>query len=111
VVGSVAVTEGGARAGKGEGYGELEYALLRMYGKVTAEAPIVTSVHDEQIVAELPFERFDVPVDVIVTPTRVLRTDTRQPKPDRIYWELLPEEKIQAIPLLRELQAELTPPR
>jgi 5-formyltetrahydrofolate cyclo-ligase len=108
VVGSVAVTEGGARAGKGEGYGELEYAMLRMFGKVTAETPIVTSVHDEQIVPELPFERFDVPVDVIVTPTRVLRTDTRQPKPDRIYWELLPEEKIEDIPLLRELQAEST---
>jgi 5-formyltetrahydrofolate cyclo-ligase len=103
VVGSVAVTEGGSRAGKGEGYGELEYAMLRMFGKVSEATPIVTSVHEAQIVEELPFEPFDVPLDVIVTPERVVRTNARQPKPDRIYWDLLPEHKLAEIPLLQEL--------
>jgi len=105
VVGSVAVTEAGARAGKGEGYGELEYAMLRMFGKVSAATPIVTSVHEAQPVDELPFELFDVPLDVIVTPERAIRTATRQPKPERIYWDLLPEHKLAETPLLRELAA------
>ncbi|MFI5265830.1 MAG: 5-formyltetrahydrofolate cyclo-ligase [Chloroflexota bacterium] len=104
VVGSVAVTEAGSRAGKGEGYGELEYAMLRMFGKVAESTPIVTSVHEAQLVDDLPFEPFDVPLDVIVTPERVIRTNTRQPKPKRIYWELLPEHKLAEIPLLRELK-------
>ncbi len=105
VVGSVAVTQGGSRAGKGEGYGELEYAMLRMFGKVSVDTPIVTTVHEAQILPELPFEPFDVPLDVIVTPERVLRTASSQPKPDRIYWDLLPREKLEAIPLLQELHA------
>lgn len=103
VVGSVAVTEAGARAGKGEGYGELEYAMLRMFGKVSAATPIVTSVHEVQLVDSLPFEPFDVPLDIIVTPERVIRTATPQPKPERIYWDLLPEHKLAEIPLLQEL--------
>jgi 5-formyltetrahydrofolate cyclo-ligase len=111
VVGSVAVTDMGARAGKGEGYGELEYAMLRMFGKVTAATPIVTSVHAAQIVDQLPFEPFDVPVDVIVTPTQVIRTKSKQPKPDRIYWDLLPEHKVADIPLLQELAKSRENPR
>ncbi|HLG69469.1 MAG TPA: 5-formyltetrahydrofolate cyclo-ligase [Chloroflexota bacterium] len=111
VVGSVAVTEAGARAGKGEGYGELEYAMLRMFGKVRPDTPVVTSIHEAQLVAELPFEPFDVPVELIVTPERVIRTQSRQPKPDRIYWELLPEEKLAAIPLLQELARTRESPR
>lgn len=106
VVGSVAVTEAGARAGKGEGYAELEYAMLRTFGKVGPDTPIVTTVHELSLIPALPFERFDVPVDVIVTPVRVIRTATRQPKPEGIYWDLLPEEKIAAIPLLQGLRDE-----
>jgi 5-formyltetrahydrofolate cyclo-ligase len=105
VVGSVAVTETGARAGKGEGYAELEYAMLRMFGKANAATPIVTTVHEVQLVADLPFEPFDMPIDVIVTPERVIRTASTQPKPDRIYWDLLPAHKLEEIPLLRELRA------
>lgn len=106
VVGSVAVTTAGARAGKGEGYGELEYAMLRMFGKVSANTPVVTSVHEVQLVDSLPFEPFDVPLDIIVTPDRVIRIATRQPKPDRIYWDLLPQHKLDEIPLLRELKSK-----
>lgn len=104
VLGSVAVTESGARAGKGEGYAELEYAMLRMFGKVSATTPVVTTVHEAQIVPELPLEPFDVPVDAIVTPQRLIQTKTQQPKPDGIYWDLLPEAKVKEIPLLGELR-------
>lgn len=104
VVGSVAVAPNGTRTGKGEGYGEIEYALLRQFGKVDERTPIATTVHDLQVVESLPLERFDVAVDLIVTPTRVIEVRDRPPRPDRILWDLLPEEKLEAIPLLRAMQ-------
>ncbi len=50
VSGSVAVTEDGARIGKGEGYSDLEYAVLRELGLVDKTTPVVTTVHELQIV-------------------------------------------------------------
>jgi 5-formyltetrahydrofolate cyclo-ligase len=102
VVGSVAVSEAGARTGKGEGYGEIEYALLRELGRITADTPVATTVHDLQVVEALPQEPFDVTVDLIVTPTRLIRVDGPRQRPDRIFWSLLPDEKREAIPLLQE---------
>jgi 5-formyltetrahydrofolate cyclo-ligase len=102
VVGSVAVSEAGARTGKGEGYGEIEYALLRELGRIDAQTPLATTVHDLQVVPSLPIEPFDVTVDLIVTPTRVIRVEGTRQRPDQIYWDLLPAEKLEAIPLLRE---------
>jgi 5-formyltetrahydrofolate cyclo-ligase len=101
VVGSVAVSLAGARTGKGEGYGEIEYALLRELGRIDASTPIATTVHDLQVVEHLPLEPFDVSVDLIVTPTRRIRVDGPRQRPDRICWDLLPDEKREAIPLLQ----------
>ena len=39
-------------------------------------------------------------VDLIVTSTRVIEVSQTRPRPDDILWDLLPEEKIEAIPLL-----------
>src|SRR3954451_12168844 len=75
VVGSVAVSHTGARTGKGEGDGEIEYALLRELGRIDEEPPMATTVHDLQVVEALPLEPFDVTVDLIVTPTRLIRVD------------------------------------
>jgi len=113
VVGSVAVDpETGARVGKGEGFAELEYGMLRLLGAVDAATPIVTCVHDCQVRAgALPppgaaLMRHDVPVDIVVTPTRVYRVDPerRAPKPTGIYWDLLSQEKLLQVPVLRELR-------
>ncbi|MCC6016213.1 MAG: 5-formyltetrahydrofolate cyclo-ligase [Desulfurococcaceae archaeon] len=105
VIGSVAVNTGGARLGKGEGYAELEYAILRMMCKVAEDTYVVTTVHDIQIVDDdIPVEPYDVNVDIIVTPTRVIYINPRPPKPKGIIWELLPEEKLRSIPILRELK-------
>jgi 5-formyltetrahydrofolate cyclo-ligase len=106
VVGSVAVGLDGARTGKGEGYGEIEYALLRQLGKIDDHTPVATTVHDQQVVESLPLEPFDVTVDLIVTPTRVLEVNRQRPRPDRIFWDLLPKEKVEEIPLLQELAAQ-----
>ncbi|MEM4513078.1 MAG: 5-formyltetrahydrofolate cyclo-ligase [Ignisphaera sp.] len=108
VIGSVAVNPRGARLGKGEGYAELEYAILRMLCKVGEETLVVTTVHDLQIVYDdIPVEPYDVNVDIIVTPKNTIYVDPRPPKPRGIFWDLLPEQKLREIPILRELRDKL----
>ncbi|KAK9289021.1 hypothetical protein L1049_017492 [Liquidambar formosana] len=85
VIGSVAVDpKTGARLGKGEGFAELEYGMLRYMEAIDDSTPVVTSVHDEQLVDDIPIEKLlihDVPVDIICTPTQVIFTNTSIPKP------------------------------
>ncbi|XP_019152319.1 PREDICTED: 5-formyltetrahydrofolate cyclo-ligase-like protein COG0212 [Ipomoea nil] len=108
VIGSVAVDpRTGARLGKGEGFAELEYGMLRYMGAIDDSTPIVTSVHDQQLVDDIPVEKLlihDVPVDIICTPTQVIFTNTTIPKPQGIYWEKLSPEKLSQVRILRELK-------
>jgi 5-formyltetrahydrofolate cyclo-ligase len=72
VEGSVAVDLHGHRLGKGHGYGDMEINLLKkMFGRI----PIATTVHDMQVVEDVPFEEKDEKVSLIVTPTKVIRTN------------------------------------
>lgn len=73
VAGSVAVSQDGERLGKGTGYSDKEYALLKNAGSLTSETPVVTTVHDVQIVEKISRDEWDVAVDVIVTPTKIIR--------------------------------------
>jgi len=73
VAGSVAVSLNGGRLGKGTGYSDQEYAILRGAGGLASNVLVVTTVHDVQIVEEIPRDEWDVGVDVIVTPTRIIR--------------------------------------
>ncbi|XP_060198627.1 5-formyltetrahydrofolate cyclo-ligase-like protein COG0212 [Lycium barbarum] len=111
VIGSVAVDpKTGARLGKGEGFAELEYGMLRYMGAIDDSTPVVTSVHDEQLVDDIPFDKLlihDVPVDIICTPTRVIFTNTSIPKPQGIYWEKLSPEKLSQIRILRQLKSKI----
>ncbi|MEM3565774.1 MAG: 5-formyltetrahydrofolate cyclo-ligase [Candidatus Bathyarchaeia archaeon] len=73
VEGSVAVDMKGHRLGKGHGYGDIEIEILeRRFGEI----PIVTTVHDMQVVENVPFEEKDRKVSIIVTPTRIIRVVT-----------------------------------
>lgn len=111
VIGSVAVDpKTGARLGKGEGFAELEYGMLRYMGAIDDSTPIVTSVHDQQLVDDIPVEKLlihDVPVDIICTPTQVIFTNTSIPKPQGIYWDKLSPEKLGQIRILRELKRKI----
>jgi len=103
VEGSVAVNRFGERLGKGEGYGELEYAILRELGLVGEETPIATTVHDLQVLEErIPQDPWDVPVDIVATPTRLIRCE-RGKRPKGVFWEVLSEEHLASIPVLKEL--------
>jgi 5-formyltetrahydrofolate cyclo-ligase len=105
VMGAVAVAPDGARVGKGEGYAELEYAILRTLGRVAAETPVCTTVHDAQLVEAIPVEPFDVPVDLVATPTRLIYTATPHPRPDRVLWDYLSPARLAAMPVLAALRA------
>ncbi|MFQ5999629.1 MAG: 5-formyltetrahydrofolate cyclo-ligase [Candidatus Bathyarchaeia archaeon] len=73
IAGSVAVSMDGGRLGKGTGYSDQEYAILKDSGGLASETLVVTTVHDVQIVEKIPRDEWDVPVNVIVTPTRIIR--------------------------------------
>src|SRR3954454_24755938 len=66
VMGSVAVTRDGRRLGKGHGYADLEYAMLRELGNPAV--PVATTVHPLQLLAGFPTEAHDLPVSLIATP-------------------------------------------
>ncbi len=107
VAGSVVVNRYGERLGKGEGYSEIEYGILAEYGKLSEEVPIVTTVHDVQVVEErIPLAPWDVTVDAIYTPTREIRCEGERRRPRGILWELLDPEKMASIPVLRKLAEE-----
>ncbi|WP_276299520.1 5-formyltetrahydrofolate cyclo-ligase [Halorussus lipolyticus] len=105
VSGSVAVTSAGARVGKGEGYSDLEYAVLRELGLVDDETPVSTTVHDSQVVEEaVAVEAHDVPMDLVVTPTETIRTATEFERPPGVFWDALDDERITEIPVLETHQ-------
>lgn len=102
VCGSVAVNRKGVRVGKGGGYSDLEFALLVEAGLITEKTTLVTTVHPLQVLdEELPETDHDFRVGRIVTPDEVISCQ-RARRPPGILWEHLDEEKIGAIPVLRE---------
>jgi 5-formyltetrahydrofolate cyclo-ligase len=133
VVGSTAVCPTtGARVGKGEGFAELEWGILSQQGNLDAEnVLVVTTVHDCQVFdaenepwktlmadfsegngedANTSFgtlTQHDVPVDIIVTPTRIIRVSNRLPKPSGVFWELLSPQKLAQIRVLQQLKQKL----
>ena len=124
----------GARVGKGEGFAELEWGILSQQGNLDASKVLVaTTVHDCQVFdggieepwkslmadlreegdtgeagsGETPFgtlTQHDVPVDIVVTPTRIIRVPNRLPKPSGVYWNLLSPQKLAQIRVLQELK-------
>jgi 5-formyltetrahydrofolate cyclo-ligase len=111
ICGTVAASRKGARIGKGGGYSDLEYGLAREAGLIRQRTPIVTTVHDLQVLdEELPVLPHDIPIDYIVTPSEVIKTQTNLPRPKGIYWQYLAKEKIEAIPYLKTLRRAKIPP-
>lgn len=112
IVGSTAVCpETGARVGKGEGFAELEWGILSEQGNLNANTTlVVTTVHDAQVIHDMPkgqLTKHDVPVDIIVTPTQVILVKHPTPKPSGIFWDLLSQQKLEQIRILRQLKHEI----
>ncbi|XP_015729645.1 methenyltetrahydrofolate synthase domain-containing protein isoform X1 [Coturnix japonica] len=106
VVGSVAVSEKGWRIGKGEGYADMEYAMMVSMGAVMEDTPVITIVHDCQVVdiAEELLGDHDLTVDYILTPTRTIKTNCKRPKPCGILWHKVSYEMLGKIPILKSLR-------
>ncbi len=107
VTGCVAVGVDGARLGKGGGFADLEFALASAAGLIGPATLVVTTVHELQVrdAGVIPTAAHDAPVDLIVTPERVIDCRGHLPRPvDGIRWAELTPDKIAAIPLLAALQ-------
>lgn len=73
--GCVAVDLNGFRIGKGSGFGDREFEILKKEGVLAKDALFVVVAHDLQVFNDLSYlmEEHDVKADVILTPTRVIR--------------------------------------
>ena len=102
VCGSVAVTRDGRRCGKGEGYSDLEFAILRELGHPLV--PVATTVHDLQVVDSVPRDPTDQPLSVIATPTHAIRIKRPSAAPTGIDWTRLSAEDLEEMPILADLK-------
>jgi 5-formyltetrahydrofolate cyclo-ligase len=101
LTGSVAVNLKGARVGKGGGFSDLEYGLLRESGKIDRRTVIATTVHPIQILREnLLMTRHDIPVNLVATPRAVIEVDGAYGRPPGILWDHLQPPQIHEIPVL-----------
>lgn len=103
VAGSVAVSRNGVRVGKGGGYSEIEYGILREFGLVDDGTTIVTTIHDLQVVDDVPACEHDLIVDKIVTPTLVIDIGRKAARPKGILWDKVDRKMLRQMPILEEL--------
>jgi len=104
--GSVAVSEDGARVGKGEGFSDFEFAILTDLALVDGETTVATTVHERQVFAGAtwPVDAHDVPMDLVVTPERTIETDTPYTRPTGVDWNAVTEEQLAEMPVLSDLR-------
>lgn len=97
--GAFAVTAQGLRLGMGDFYVDIEWCILRGLGLVDERTPIAAIVHDVQIAdADVPVGSGAATVDMIVTPSRVLRPP-RRARPSVLDWSIVPDALAQTATL------------
>jgi 5-formyltetrahydrofolate cyclo-ligase len=70
---------------------------------------VATTVHEPQVVGddEVTPDAHDVPMDLVVTPERVIRPDGEYDRPVGVDWDGLGEERVEEMPVLARLRADL----
>lgn len=107
VSGSVAVDEAGRRIGKGEGYSDLEFAVLLETGTIDRNVTIATTIHPIQLRSgALPQDETDVTLDIVVTSETSLRCSNRPSRPTGVDWSALPNTRLAKMPALQRLAPE-----
>ncbi len=103
LTGCVGVGRDGVRLGKGGGYSDLEYGLLRERGKVDDATPVATTLHPCQLLrrGEIPRLAHDISVDIAFLPARTVTLPRVHPRPTGVLWDALDAERRAAIPVLR----------
>lgn len=109
VVGCVGVTRAGGRTGKGGGFADLELGIFRELGTVTAETPVVTTVHSSQLVDDdrILMLGHDSPLNAIATELGLIETRTTYPQPTGVAWDEVQPDQYAGIPFLSELRGRL----
>ena len=109
VVGSVAVTRGGARTGKGGGFADLELGIFRELGLVGPGTAIATTVHSTQVVdeARVPMLAHDSALTYVATERELIATGTRHVQPTGVAWDLVAPDQYRDIPFLVDLRGRI----
>ena len=109
VVGSVAVSRGGGRTGKGAGFADLETGIFRELGVVGPGTPLATTVHSLQLVAdkEVPMRAHDSPLDLIATEAELIAAPRAAVRPRGVDWDALQPDQFEDIPFLTALRARM----
>ncbi|WP_417672077.1 5-formyltetrahydrofolate cyclo-ligase [Roseibium sp.] len=110
VVGCVAVTREGGRTGKGGGFADLELGIFRELGKLSASAPLTTTVHSAQVVPndDVIMMAHDSALHFIATPDELIDTRTPYPQPNGVAWDFVQDDQYRDIPFLRSLRDRIT---
>ncbi|KFL32658.1 5-formyltetrahydrofolate cyclo-ligase [Devosia riboflavina] len=106
VVGSVAVSRAGGRTGKGAGFADLETAIFRELGIVTATTPMATSIHSIQLVPDdaIVIESHDSPLDFVATERELITTGSIATRPMGVDWSKVRADQFETIPFLTNLR-------
>jgi 5-formyltetrahydrofolate cyclo-ligase len=106
VCGSVAVRSDGARLGKGGGFSDLELAIVHGLGLIDRDTPVLTTVHQLQVLTEaIPMLPHDIVLTHFATPDGAVACSGRARTPPMLQPDLLNEEQRTSIPILRRLIA------
>lgn len=106
VVGSVAVSRAGGRTGKGAGFADLETAIFRELGIVSAATPMATTIHSLQLVEDshIVIESHDSPLDLVATEGELIVTGNALPRPMGVDWSKVRPDQFETIPFLGRLR-------
>jgi 5-formyltetrahydrofolate cyclo-ligase len=55
---------------------------------------------------DIPMTDHDIPLTAIITPDEMIEIKAGLKRPKGIYWKMLPDEKIAAIPVLKKRRRE-----
>lgn len=106
VTGVTAVSRTGYRLGEGHEYFDIEWGFLCALGLATCETDVIALAHDCQVVSGTwDIDGHDATVDIIVTPTQVVRTGAKKTV-GQLRWEAI-SETLMATPFFAELRSTL----
>ncbi|KIX11922.1 5-formyltetrahydrofolate cyclo-ligase [Dethiosulfatarculus sandiegensis] len=98
----LAVDKNGGVLGDGRGLLDLTGAILGYLKALAPEAPLVVLADDQQVIDSIPTEAWDLPADLIVTPTQVITCKAKRPEP---AFKNLPKN-LARLPLVRGVLGE-----
>lgn len=106
VLGSVLVSKDGRRIGTGNRISDLSFSYLVQLGFITPKTKIVTLVHECQVqdIPENIMAPYDIPVDIIVTPSEVITVENPPQRPTGILWDHISERQLQNSTVLQSLK-------